>query len=172
MEFERSRVIGCPPWLCSKTFPSRAACAPHELGIVRCQRVHPQVHEPVASALVPRCLPWMVLKGKGSRQKLEARRIHRTAGRNGETFENVCVGSSFGPGRRPDQWPLFLSRADMSAGRPRPVWMPQTAIRLPALGANLSIRRVGHGCSVHESQSAVSDRIVRNARPARKRRAR
>jgi hypothetical protein len=38
----------------------------------------------------------MVLKGKGSRQKLEARRIHRTAGRNGETFENVCVGSVSG----------------------------------------------------------------------------
>ena len=49
MEVERSCAIGCPPWLCSKAFPSRAACALYD--IVRCQRVRPAGTGPVASAL-------------------------------------------------------------------------------------------------------------------------
>jgi putative SOS response-associated peptidase YedK len=57
-------------------------CAPYELGIV--QRVCPPVPGPVASALSS-LLTLDGLEGKRFRQKPEGRRIHRTAGRNGET---------------------------------------------------------------------------------------
>jgi hypothetical protein len=60
----------------------------YELGIV--QRVSPQVPGPVASGLSS--LPTLDgLEGKRFPQKPDGRRIHRTAGRNGETYCSVFL---------------------------------------------------------------------------------